>query len=62
MLRVFRGYIKTLRQYAAAPKTQYEYKHYGIFLVMTALIVFFIWGGMYLCYEMCSYRRNGRYL
>ncbi|WP_075572375.1 hypothetical protein ACSZOP_00405 [Colibacter massiliensis] len=46
-LQTIRAYIRTLRQYAASPKTQYEYKHYGIFLILFALVVILLWGGIY---------------
>lgn len=48
MMRVLRGYLRTLRQYAASPKTRYEYKHYAIFLLLYILAVAIIWGGMYI--------------
>lgn len=50
MKRIVVGYIQTLRNYAAAPKTQYEYKHYAKFLVLYLLAVGIVWGGIYIYY------------
>lgn len=47
MIRLIGGYWRTLKQYAAAPKTQYEYKHYALFLLYFTLVVFLVWGGIY---------------
>jgi len=48
MLRRLRGYGRTLRQYAASPKTRFEYRHYAKFLLLYALAVAIAWGGIYL--------------
>lgn len=48
MMRQLRGYMKTIRQYAASPKMQYEYKHYARWLVLYLFVVGMIWGGIYI--------------
>ena len=50
MMRCLRGYLRTLRQYSPSPKTQYEYKHYAVFLLLYIIVVAIIWGGMYIYY------------
>ena len=44
----WKGYLRTLRQYAASPKTRYEYKHYALFLLLYAVVLGLVWGGIYL--------------
>lgn len=51
MLHIIAGYWRTLCQYARAPKTRYEYKHYILFLLLFILALFLVWGGIYLYYE-----------
>lgn len=48
MWRVIRGYIRTLQQYAASPKTQFEYLHYFYFLLLFSIVLAIIWGGIYI--------------
>ncbi|WP_301860002.1 hypothetical protein [uncultured Megasphaera sp.] len=50
MLTTAKGYWRTVRQYAAAPKTRYEYGRYALFLVLYAAAVGIVWGGIYLYY------------
>lgn len=47
-MELIKAYWRTLKQYAASPKTQYEYKHYAIFLLLYVIAVLVIWGGMYI--------------
>lgn len=46
-MTLLKAYWRTLRQYAASPKTQYEYKHYAIFFILYCCAVLVIWGGIY---------------
>lgn len=48
MRRKFLGYLRTLRQYASSPKTQFEYLHYFYFLVLFAIALAVVWGGIYI--------------
>lgn len=48
MKAIVQAYCRTLRQYAGAPKTRYEYKHYAIWLVLYGLTLAAVWGGIYL--------------
>ena len=48
MMLLLRGYIRTLRQYASSPKTQYEYKHYALLLLLFLMVLLVVWGGIYL--------------
>lgn len=50
MIRLIRGYLRTLGQYARAPKTRFEYKHYAKFLLLYAIALAVVWGGIYLCH------------
>lgn len=49
-MRWLKGYWRTICQYAAAPKTRYEYKHYAKFFLFYLIAVAIAWGGIYLYY------------
>ncbi|EGS33922.1 conserved domain protein [Megasphaera sp. UPII 135-E] len=51
MRRWVKGYYRTLRQYMMAPKTQYEWKYYGLLFILYIVTMCICWGGIYWYYE-----------
>lgn len=51
-MHVILGYMRTLNQYLHAPKTQFEIKHYLLFLLLFIIVLLIVWGGIYLYHEI----------
>lgn len=47
-MRVLRGYLRTFSQYIHSPKTQFEWYHYFLFLLLFMIALCFLWGGIFL--------------